>query len=212
MKSLVKNLMFHRSLMAIIALMLLPLSVNAATDHNSSRSNKTSHTPSMGFSGFELNDLRFSFTLISSTDDPLSGDHLETFDSVLVAQSAFGPVEMTGQTSTVIKGEFGQDTGTWDTEMLSMDLSGQMQGGPFIMIRLDAANPTLGETTITDIGGGQYHIDSFFDVFTEISIDGGASWDQSIGSSHMVSEVPVPAAAWLFGSALIGLAGIKRKK
>ena len=27
-----------------------------------------------------------------------------------------------------------------------------------------------------------------------------------------VSEVPVPAAAWLFGSALVGLAGIKRKK
>jgi hypothetical protein len=27
-----------------------------------------------------------------------------------------------------------------------------------------------------------------------------------------VSAVPVPAAAWLFGSALIGLAGIKRKK
>lgn len=26
------------------------------------------------------------------------------------------------------------------------------------------------------------------------------------------SEVPIPAAAWLFGSALIGLAGIKRKK
>jgi hypothetical protein len=26
------------------------------------------------------------------------------------------------------------------------------------------------------------------------------------------SDVPVPAAAWLFGSALIGLAGIKRKK
>jgi hypothetical protein len=28
----------------------------------------------------------------------------------------------------------------------------------------------------------------------------------------VVSTVPVPAAAWLFGSALIGLAGIKRKK
>lgn len=27
-----------------------------------------------------------------------------------------------------------------------------------------------------------------------------------------VSEVPVPAAAWLFGSALIGLVGLKRKK
>ncbi|KKM03760.1 hypothetical protein LCGC14_1771180 [marine sediment metagenome] len=27
-----------------------------------------------------------------------------------------------------------------------------------------------------------------------------------------VSNVPIPAATWLFGSALIGLAGIKRKK
>ena len=27
-----------------------------------------------------------------------------------------------------------------------------------------------------------------------------------------VASVPVPAAAWLFGSALIGLVGIKRKK
>ncbi len=27
-----------------------------------------------------------------------------------------------------------------------------------------------------------------------------------------VSQVPIPAAAWLFGSALIGLAGLKRKK
>lgn len=28
----------------------------------------------------------------------------------------------------------------------------------------------------------------------------------------VVAEVPVPAAAWLFGSALIGLAGVKRRK
>ncbi|ARN75733.1 VPLPA-CTERM sorting domain-containing protein [Oceanicoccus sagamiensis] len=33
-----------------------------------------------------------------------------------------------------------------------------------------------------------------------------------INGSVTVSSVPVPAAAWLFGSALIGLAGIKRKK
>jgi hypothetical protein len=36
---------------------------------------------------------------------------------------------------------------------------------------------------------------------------------QSGGSiSPVLSEVPVPAAAWLFGSALLGLAGIKRKR
>lgn len=31
-------------------------------------------------------------------------------------------------------------------------------------------------------------------------------------SGNAVADVPVPAAAWLFGSALIGLAGLKRKK
>ena len=30
-------------------------------------------------------------------------------------------------------------------------------------------------------------------------------------TGEVVSQVPVPAAAWLFGSALLGLAGIKRK-
>lgn len=34
-----------------------------------------------------------------------------------------------------------------------------------------------------------------------------SQWDYSLAS-----EVPVPAAAWLFGSALIGLLGIKRKR
>lgn len=41
----------------------------------------------------------------------------------------------------------------------------------------------------------------------------GMLQDTSPGTWTMtVSPVPVPAAAWLFGSALIGLAGIKRKK
>jgi hypothetical protein len=46
--------------------------------------------------------------------------------------------------------------------------------------------------------------------------DGESAWIQKkfngIGMEVIVGEVPVPAAAWLFRSALIGLAGIKRKK
>ena len=34
----------------------------------------------------------------------------------------------------------------------------------------------------------------------------------AFGEFTVVGEVPVPAAAWLFGSALLGLAGIKRRK
>lgn len=42
-----------------------------------------------------------------------------------------------------------------------------------------------------------------------------ASWTFSAESassySMSITEVPIPAAAWLFGSALVGLAGIRRK-
>lgn len=46
-----------------------------------------------------------------------------------------------------------------------------------------------------------------------------AAWTMSCGNDNVwgdataegTSEVPVPAAAWLFGSALLGLAGVKRK-
>ena len=34
----------------------------------------------------------------------------------------------------------------------------------------------------------------------------------SFDNIALTSEVPVPAAAWLFGSALLGLVGVKRRK
>lgn len=47
----------------------------------------------------------------------------------------------------------------------------------------------------------------------EILMDTYLSLDNGVYTGFAeVSEVPIPAAAWLFGSAFIGLAGIKRKK
>ena len=61
-----------------------------------------------------------------------------------------------------------------------------------------------------------------FDWLTLAVLGEGLAWDieyltDEIGLTDVlratvVSSVPVPAAAWLFGSALIGLVGIKRKK
>ena len=57
---------------------------------------------------------------------------------------------------------------------------------------------------IFDADGTQFYTDNF-------SLS--ASVQSRIGTAlYRTSNVPVPAAAWLFGSALIGLAGIKRKK
>lgn len=75
-----------------------------------------------------------------------------------------------------------EPTGTYDTEMLSLSLSGS--GGPFGTVKI-RESPTL-------MSMGRYQvidpetplIDSFFDIFTEISFDGGQTWMQNQMSAH----------------------------
>ena len=44
------------------------------------------------------------------------------------------------------------------------------------MIRESPTEPSRGGTEIDAQSGGTYKINSFFDVFTELSLDGGATW------------------------------------
>ena len=52
-----------------------------------------------------------------------------------------------------------------------------------------------------------------------VDINAGGSWDTeivqgpaTIFATEILTPVPIPAAAWLFGSALLGLAGASRKR
>ncbi len=140
--------------------------------------------------------------------EEVGSDELETFDSsftgtAVVTSGAGGldefpiPLVLTGPVQTIVRGKVGQTTGTWETEMLSMSLTGAAVlplGPPLALVVRES--PTLqstGQTTITDLGGGQFHIDSFFDVFTELSIDGGANFIPSVGSMRM-RLTPEPSA------------------
>ena len=137
-------------------------------------------------------------------------DEIETFDSRfsgneigvgLGAFQLFGPVQVRTKN---IAGSASR-TGTFQTEMLSMSLSGLVGTIP-VQVRQDPNRPSLGATTITDLGGGQFQIDSFFDVFTELSVDGGSSWIPSTGSTHM-GLVPEPGTMTLLAMGALGLAG-----
>ena len=72
----------------------------------------------------------------------------------------------------------------------------------------DPIRPLMGQTDITDLGGELYHIDSFFDVFTELSVDGG-SWIACDSSTHMYLT-PEPGTLSLL--ALGGLAVLRRRR
>jgi hypothetical protein len=77
-----------------------------------------------------------------------------------------------------------QDSGAtsfFDTEMLAMNVGG---GTIPVWIRESPTLPSLGQTTIRTVESG-YMISSFFDVFFEISFDGGSSWTPTMNSAHL---------------------------
>ncbi len=112
-------------------------------------------------------------------------------------------------TELTIEGGAGlRATGTFATEIVSMSLSGNI-GGHEIEIRESPQFQSTGEHTVTDLGGGgMYHIDSFFDVFTELSVDGG-SFVASKGPIRM-DWSPEPGTLSLL--ALGGLAILRRRR
>jgi hypothetical protein len=86
----------------------------------------------------------------------------------------FSDVSAAASVAMQITGRTGGDgvTDFYDTEMTQLDISGLPAG---VMIRESPTKASLGRTTISSaIGGDQ--IDSFFDIFIEVSTDGGQSW------------------------------------
>jgi PEP-CTERM motif len=120
------------------------------------------------------------------------------------------PVTSTGPVRTMVFGKVGNTTGVFDTEMLALNLVGTTPA-PF-MIRESPTLRSTGKTTITDIGGGMYHIDSFFDVFTELSIDGGVTWTPDSGGSVRMTLAPEPSSFALIAMGLAGAAGMWWRK
>src|SRR5205807_2775271 len=86
------------------------------------------------------------------------------------------------------------DTRYFDTEMLSLSLQGL---GGNILFRESPTLPSLGKLrespTLQSTGQTAYRIGSFFDVFTELSLDGGQTWTPA-NDPITVTLVPVTCA------------------
>lgn len=104
-----------------------------------------------------------------------------------------------------------------------MTLQGQINVDPdFDLLRITGGStfglPSPGQTTLTQ-SGANWAVDSFFDITVRIDFigAGGGPLAGRSGSTtgtyrfQAIAPVPVPAAAWLFGSAL-GMLGWARRR
>ena len=154
-------------------------------------------------------------------------DEIETFGSTLdamlevqvngVSQGPAQPVHATGpfgSVQTLVKDRLLSPTGVgdFDTEMLQLDLT-----GTGFMIRESPTLQSTGHTKVTDIGGGLYKIDSFFDVFTELSFD-GINWMPAMNDTFTapraghVELVPEPTSMSLLAAGFVGMMGFIRRR
>jgi hypothetical protein len=71
-----------------------------------------------------------------------------------------------------------------------------------------------GGVTATALLVGEHYLTQESRAIFDVTNDRPLSFNFPLGPSitYSVSEVPIPAAAWLFGSALLGLVGIGRRK
>ena len=122
---------------------------------------------------------------------PLGASTLAMFDAVLdINLSSDGgssyamhaaPASLTAHLTTT--DQIGNNE-TIQTELLQMDASGGSLP-PGVMLRESPSLASRGEAQSTDMGGGQFQISSFFDVFTELSLDSGQTWHPASGSIHV---------------------------
>ncbi len=72
----------------------------------------------------------------------------------------------------------------YSTEMLQLDINGG-ELPPGMMIRQSPTQRSLGQLSVRPASGGGYLVDSFFDVWTELSLDGGTTWSAGTNSVQM---------------------------
>ena len=158
--------------------------------------------------GVALSDPAHSrFVNIVRTSQP--GYEQEQFNSTLMANTNYGPVTLNGPVVTRVYGYTSGAMGTFNTEIVSMTLSGVI-GGMSVQIRESPTLQSTGQTSIVDLGGGNYTIDSFFDVFTDLRIENGP-WDDGEYPDGPPTMAFIPEPSTLSLLALAGLVAMCRR-
>ncbi|MCX6291294.1 MAG: IPTL-CTERM sorting domain-containing protein [Bacteroidetes bacterium] len=152
--------------------------------------------------GFLLRNITHDNFSSQQAPPPPGGTYVQSFSSSIHMEvstnggSSWQPMSANANvTVRVHNNGAGGSTGFFDTEMLQLDISGgTLPGG--VMIRESPTLQSLGQTSITQVTGG-YMIDSFFDIFTELTTDGGQSWTPSGSSTNMYLDTvattsPIP--------------------
>ena len=163
------------------------------------------------------------FIQTSVVSDMFSGGNQEiianvTYDATLTpvgGTTIIGSVALTRTVDETVLGRTSNgETGSFTVDVTGLTLSGPLSlpsepllDGRTLMVSLDTSNPldtSSGTTTITP-DGGMFRINSFFDVFTDITLDFPPTNPSTSVGPILLIAVPEPST---WAMMLIGFAGL----
>jgi hypothetical protein len=122
-----------------------------------------------------------------------------------------GPISLTGTVDQRVEGRVSDtELGSFKTDVTGLDMSGLVLGHTLMMgLNPNPAEPSTGITSIVALNRG-FEINSFFDVFVELSLDGGPG--KPLHEITLVAGAPEPStwAMMLVGFAGLGFAARRR--
>jgi hypothetical protein len=132
----------------------------------------------------------------ATQSDPVTSDYFATFEGhlvlepPLVASAVTYPLSLQVHMTELITlvGTQGA-TRTFDTELAAFELGGTAAPAG-VMIRESPTVASPGRTTITALSGGRYRVETYYDVWLELSTDGGGTWIPADNAVHMTLGAP----------------------
>jgi hypothetical protein len=147
--------------------------------------------------------------LLDSTFDVNYEMHLSLGLGPIVPRFGFGEMHVVGSAP------IGPNPWTriFQLELTQLDLiPSQLDPFPTILLRESPTLASTGVTTVVDLclacGAFHWQVDSFFDVFTEISVSGGQDWTPTTASMRLV-QLPEPTTLMLL---LLGMLTASRRR
>jgi len=158
--------------------------------------------------------------VVSSMFDPSGQDILTdvSYAGMLttLSNAPIGPVSLSGTMEQLVLGRTTDtEIGTWVTDLTGLSLTGSVLGHTLsLTLDPDPTHPSTGQTSIDAVDDGHqrlFRIDSFFDVFVDLTLDTTPPLHTSRGPIH-TALAPEPGSLALLLLGVTGLGWIGRRR